>query len=349
MDMQRRLDDGNVADWLQGVGLLGRSEACTVEPAGDGNINWVRRIRVPGRNISWVVKQARPQLERFPEYQVSTDRMLFEQRWLRVASEVGAPALWPRTLFADEHERILVMEDLGDAPRLDRLATAGGDLTAVARILGAFLGHVHAATWLRSDLPAAFANHEMRRLHGEHIFVLPLQRNDFPLMSGLRARADRLRTDRELMSIAEAAWARYLEPRGSLLHGDVQGGNVLVTVAGPRILDAEIAHVGAPAFDLGILVAHLCADRIARSDSPDLGDAAREAWKAYVLAWSRLTAVPPPEAEDVVGQAGFELLRRTIGAARIGAAAEEASAQRLVDAAVSWIVQPRVAVERYLA
>lgn len=348
MAEQLRLTDATVGDWLRRAGLLGAGEPCEVSPAGDGNINWVRRVRAPGRSVSWIVKQARPELERFPEYRVTPDRMLFEQRWRRVAAEVSAPPLWPRTLLEDEAERVLVMEDLGDAPRLDGLTARGDDVTELGRTLGAFLGHIHAATWLRADLPAAFANDEMRRLHGEHIFVLPLHPNEFPLAAPIRARAERMWKDRSLVAAGEAAWERYLEPRGSLLHGDVQGGNVLVTAGGPRVLDAEIAHVGAPAFDLGILIAHLSADRLSRG-APDLGDAPRETWKAYALAWSQRSAAAPPAGAEVAQQAGFELLRRTIGAARIAAAASVEGAERLLDASVHWIRDPAAAFANHIA
>jgi 5-methylthioribose kinase len=201
---------------------------------------------------------------------------------------------------------------------------------------------------MRAELPAQFANDEMRRLHGEHIFVLPLHPNDFPLAPPIRARAERLWKDRALVAAGDAAWARYLEPRGSLLHGDVQGGNVLVTTDGPRVLDAEIAHVGAPAFDLGILIAHLCADRLAPEET-DLGAAPRETWKAYTLAWSQRSTAEPPAGADVAQQAGFELLRRTLGAARIGAAASVEGAERLIDASVRWILDPAAAFANHFA
>ena len=50
--MQKHLTDSNVAETLQRLGLLEPGEAAEVEPAGDGNINWVRRIRAPGYSAS---------------------------------------------------------------------------------------------------------------------------------------------------------------------------------------------------------------------------------------------------------------------------------------------------------
>ena len=44
--MQLQLGDGNLPDYLRSLGLLGPGERASVERAGDGNINWVRRVRV---------------------------------------------------------------------------------------------------------------------------------------------------------------------------------------------------------------------------------------------------------------------------------------------------------------
>ena len=40
------LDDANLPEYLRDLGLLAIGEVARVEPAGDGNINWVRRVRV---------------------------------------------------------------------------------------------------------------------------------------------------------------------------------------------------------------------------------------------------------------------------------------------------------------
>ncbi|MGH7291252.1 MAG: hypothetical protein ACREJT_08585, partial [Myxococcota bacterium] len=114
-----------------------------VEPAGDGNINWVRRVRARNGR-SFVVKQARAALERFPEYQVDTARMIFEARYGEIvrAHVPGQAGVLPELRFFDEPERVLVMEDLGDAPRLDHLLGDERATPATLAALGEFLGAV---------------------------------------------------------------------------------------------------------------------------------------------------------------------------------------------------------------
>jgi 5-methylthioribose kinase len=307
------LDDERLPAYLRSIGLAGPGDEVTVEPAGDGNINWVRRARVSGR-ASCIVKQARPALERFPQYRASTDRIVFERRWFDIARPLDVQGVCPRVLHFDEPRRALVLEDLGDAERLDRALLRGADvreaLAAVVRLLAA----VHAAT-REPALAARFRNDDMRRLHGEHIFRLPFVANDFPLEPELRTCAERVWRDAELGAVAARAYARYGEPTGALVHGDVQAGNVLLGPRGPKLLDAEIAHVGDPAFDVGILLAHVLLAGLARSSLREAAEVASATWRAYA---DTARAEAPPFA-DVVRYAAIEIVRRTIGAARVDA------------------------------
>ncbi|MGH0030964.1 MAG: phosphotransferase [Myxococcota bacterium] len=302
-----------------------------IEPAGDGNINWVRRVRAPdGRSA--VLKQARPALERFPEYRVSTDRLLFEARYLETAAPFDRSGLLPRVLHFDADARVLVLEDLGDAERLDHALARGADVAPALRGLAAFLGRVHAGT-REAGLAARFANDEMQRLHGDHVFRLPFRENDFPLSPALRERAEAIRRDAGLVARIDAAHARYLEPRGALVHADVQSGNVLLAGRGPVLLDAEIAHVGDPAFDLGILLAHVRIDGVARGAAAAAEALASEVFDAYAAAHGE--GAPSRPQADLY--AGIELLRRTLGAARVPAVATDEAGLAVVEAGVGLV------------
>jgi 5-methylthioribose kinase len=331
---QLALSDDTLLDYLRERALVPAGARAAVEPAGDGNINWVRRVRVESPARSFVVKQARPALERFPQYEVSTDRLLFEERYLRRARELDREGVLPAVEAFDAENRVLVLEDLGDAERMDHALARGADLAPAAAALAAFLGRVHAATGADGELANAFANDAMRRLHGDHIFALPLRPNDFPLSPALAARAAALREDASLVRIADAAYARYLEPRGALVHADVQAGNVLLPSTGPKLLDAEIAHVGDPAFDVGTLLAHLVLPGIAAGEPARGAHAAAAALDAYRAAGG------PGAPVDAFRYAGLELLRRTIGAARVAAVLADEAALAVLERAVAWIRRP---------
>ena len=61
---QKALTDAAVPAYLRRIGLVQAEERVEVTPAGDGNINWVRRASVAGANRrSYVLKQARESVE----------------------------------------------------------------------------------------------------------------------------------------------------------------------------------------------------------------------------------------------------------------------------------------------
>jgi 5-methylthioribose kinase len=320
----QRLDDATLPAFLRERGLLDRTERATVEPAGDGNINWVRRVRAGDR--SFVVKQARPALERFPEYEAPTERIVCEARYYDAVRALDAERVCPAVLHFDEAARVLVLEDLGEVPRLD-----AADVGAAARI-ARFLGAVHAATSGDASLAGRFPNDGMRRLHGDHIFVLPFAPNDFPLPDPVRARAESIWRDGRAAAIGAELYERYLAPAGALVHADVQPGNVLCARRGAVLLDAEIAHAGDPAFDLGTLFAHLALPAVARGDAHAAEPAIDAARRAY-----RAAGGPSDAAFEARVQryGALEMLRRTLGAARVADVAEPDCALRVVDFALA--------------
>jgi 5-methylthioribose kinase len=335
VDAQRRLTEAEVPDYLRGVGLVGRGEAVRVEPAGDGNINWVRRATAEGPpQRSYVLKQARPALERFPQYHAPTERIVCEARYLERVRPWDSEGVCPRVHHFDEPNRILVLEDLGRAERLDDALARGAGASPALAALARFLGRVHRETRGDASLLPAFANGPMRRLHGDHIFALPFQPNDFPLPPRTAERAAELRGDAALCAAAERAYADYLAPRGALVHGDVQAGNILLPDGGVKLLDAEIAHVGDPAFDVGMLLAHALLPAAAAGRAASAHAVLSQCWQAYVVAHG--VAELPPLAR-ALRYAGFELLRRTIGAARVAAVAGDAAGLRVIEAGLALV------------
>jgi 5-methylthioribose kinase len=332
---QKALTDASVPAYLRRIGLVQAEERVEVTPAGDGNINWVRRASVAGANRrSYVLKQARPRLESFPEYEAPTERLLFEGRWFELAALHDDAGFCPRIHHLDADERVLVLEDLGRAERLDAALSRGAEVAQPLGGLARFLGQVHAAT-AGTVAAETFANAGMQGLHGDHIFVLPFAENDFPLSPVVRERAVALWADADLAARARALHQRFLTPEGSLVPGDVQAGNILLAGDRVTLLDAEIAHVGDPAFDLGSLLAHAVLPAVARGD----GKAARPLLRAIARGFEegRGSATSPEERARALGYGGLELLRRTVGAARVSAVAGDEAGLRVIAIGRAWV------------
>jgi len=271
-----RLDDENLLGYVEQSGILPGADR--VESMGEGNLNYVRRVRAAD-GATVVVKQARTGIEGLPDFPLSSARILFERRYEQVVRSLlpESADVLPRILRFDEDARILVMEDVGNGRSLLEELRAGRDRGSAVRRLAGFLGEVHAASLAHTDaLQPQFANDEMRRLRGEQVFAVARVR---PSITGPLADVlvDELAAPVVHRRIAELR-RDYYQRSDALVHGDVKCANVLLQGGEPRLIDAEFAHVGDPAFDLGSGLAHLLLCMV-----DDAGDEAREAAEATWL------------------------------------------------------------------
>lgn len=252
-------DVAGVERALRGLGWLSSGEqVASADPAGEGNMNLTLRVVTSERRF--VLKQARPWVEKHPEIPAPWDRSQIEQRfYARVAAIPGVGDRMPRILHESAEARLLAMEDLPDARDMGSLyaddAPTAGELDELADYLAA----LHAGTG--GEPSHALRNASMRALNHEHIFRVPLDpANGLPLDDhepGLAAAARRLAGDEAFVTRAVETGGRYLEDGRHLVHGDFFPGSWLRTRGGLRVIDPEFAHCGAPEFDLACAVAHL--------------------------------------------------------------------------------------------
>lgn len=291
-------DTAAVTTTLTHLGVLPAGASVTrLSRAGDGNMNLTLRAVLPDRSV--IVKQARPWVEKYPSIAAPDKRALVEAAFYRAVAAHPPGTRMPGLLAVDEASRILVFEDLGEA-RDYADVYAGGDLSdADLDTLLGWLTELHA---LSVDDPRLH-NRAMRALNHEHVFDLPFQANNgLPLDDWLPGLADAAATilDDQLRTTARALGRRYLADGPTLLHGDFYPGSFLRTEAGPQVIDPEFAFLGDPAFDVGVLAAHL----VLAQQPVDRAE--------------RVLAVNPAARPF----AGIEILRRLLGVAQLPLAAD---------------------------
>ena len=244
------LDTTNVDELRQHLMFLGwmgpKESILQAEKAGEGNMNFTVRVRTPER--SFILKQARPWVEKYPLIDAPWDRALVEGRFYElVASHPELACRMPRLLGLDPYARLLCLEDLGEAR--DFTAVYGGSPLPEPdlRVLIEFLTGLHAAfrNCLARDV---FENRAMRGLNHQHIFVLPLEDGNGleldRITPGLTAAARKLRHDAEYKRKVLEAGELYLAGGPCLLHGDYFPGSWLSTAAGLKIIDPEFCFFG---------------------------------------------------------------------------------------------------------
>ena len=274
--------------WIAGEPIL------SVQRIGGGNMNMTVRVRTP--DTSFILKQARPFVVKYPQIPAPVERAAVEAAFYRAVAETEGVADWmPRLIGFDESSNLLWLEDLGEESDYMSIYRRGELAEETCRDLTQFLRRLHEVSIPPSDA-RILANRAMRKLNHEHQYELPLRTES---ARGLRANA---RYCERIAQLGEL----YLADGPVLLHGDFFPGSWLATSQGVRIIDPEFCFPGPREYDLGIFLAHLVIIRARR-----LWDVVMEEYGDTVI-W--------PLARRF---AGVEIMRRLIGVAQLPLAADD--------------------------
>jgi 5-methylthioribose kinase len=295
-----------LAAYLRGRGWLDADEQLiSAAKAGEGNMNYTLRVRTPAR--SFILKQARPWVEKYPQIAAPWERALIEGRFYEVVStEPKLAAMMPKLLGIDAQSHIIALEDLGEAQDFTTLYQ-GAELNRVLLDeLATYLTRLHRG-FIGAAFKSDFANRSMRALNHLHIFDFPLREDNGldldAFTPGLHKEAQTLKRNERYVGKIRELGELYLSDGEALLHGDFFPGSWLKTARGARVIDPEFCFYGPPEFDLGVMVAHLylagqkarLIERLLESYQPPLS-------LRLPLVWQF---------------AGIEIMRRLIGVAQL--------------------------------
>lgn len=289
---------------------------------GEGNMNYVLRIKTNRR--TFIVKQARPWVEKYPQIPAPVERSSVEALYLKNTGDLAEiSGFSPKFLWHEVKDFILAQEDLGEVSDFSFLYK--GDAKITDEDLARSLEYLRIVHYLPlSTFPANLA---MRKLNHEHIFHFPFQEdNGLDLNSiqpGLADVAKPFQKNDRLKNLISRLGEIYLSQGRSLIHGDFYPGSWLKTGKGIMIIDPEFAFHGAPEFDLGVMMAHML---MSKHDFSTL----QKIWDGYNA---------PANFDHGLLSAftGVEIMRRTIGIAQLPLNLTIAEKINLMSNALEWI------------
>ena len=320
-DFERAYPDGTFLDpedreelarYALSRGFLASGERLeTVSRAGEGNMNLTLRLKTDRRSL--ILKQARPWVEKYPAIAAPPGRARVELAfYVEAARRPRLARAMPRLVGSDASSGVIALQDLGDAQDFTFLYGQGQLAAGELDTLVAILSELHRPmTGLSEKRRAVFQNREMRALNHEHIFRLPLAKDNGldldGLAPGLAASARKLQDDDRYVEAVSELGRLYLVDGDVLVHGDYFPGSWLRAGAGIRVIDPEFCFLGTPAFDVGVLLGHLYLARQPRKLGERLLD--------------RYPSGPDADGDELArrarGFAGVEIMRRLIGVAQL--------------------------------
>ena len=273
---------------------------------GEGNMNFVARITTS--KTTFILKQANPFVQKYPQIAAPVDRVLVESQFYQTVQRIPTSAKFvPSLLGLDPFSHIIAIEDLGEGSDFTFLYQKGSLLSDDhLNSLLAFLDLLHYG--VSADLLKAYPdNMKLRMLNHEHLFIYPfLVENGFDLNTitpGLQEISMLYKNDADLKKTLTGLGQMYLSSEEeALLHGDYYPGSWLKTSDGIKVIDPEFSYVGKREFDLAILIAHL---KMMQAPGHQV-ETVLSHFKGKQLDW------------DLAHQfAGVEILRRIIGLAQL--------------------------------
>lgn len=255
-------EPSRVNAFLKSVGFYNQGEVLeNVSVAGDGNMNVVLRATTNQR--SFILKQSRPYVNKYPTVEAPFDRIVREHRFYEIVRENSVLRDYtPEVYFFNRPNYILCLQDFGNANDFSNIyqkevEISKPDMADIAKAVS----ELHFA-FKDVDSSQRVINSELHKLNHQHIFELPVKEsNGFDLnmvCPGLQNRTSRFRTDKPLGKMSKELGQMYLSDKGTrLLHGDYYPGSWLNTKDGFKMIDPEFCFTGLPEYELAVAIAHL--------------------------------------------------------------------------------------------
>ncbi|MDF7820149.1 phosphotransferase [Runella sp. MFBS21] len=315
-------------DYLKTKNWLKENEQILIlEKPGEGNMNYTVRVRTHDR--TFIVKQSRAYVEKYPQIAAPVNRAIIEGRFYeQIQPFASLNELMPQLIGMDEETNILVLEDLGTASDYTFLYQPNQTLSlAEAEALAHYIAMLHRLT-RKETIDESFANREMRALNHEHIFQYPFMlENGFDLdtiSSGLQMISMAYKVDETLKQKIKELGLVYLADGRCLLHGDFYPGSWLKTLNGVKVIDPEFCFYGPAEFDLGVMTAHLMMTKQSE-------EVIRKVYQAY-------GDIKNPQLVDQF--TGIEIMRRLIGLAQLPLTLSLLDKEELLETAYELIMKP---------
>ena len=298
MKIDQYTSKDNLTTYLKNkIGFLKLSEIINeIEIAGEGNMNVVLRIKTNKR--TFILKQSRPFVQKYPDLPAPIDRINVEKKFYDLMDQ---NSFFPEILGYLPSDYILLLEDLGKGEDLTSLYNTRTITSDLIKEFTLGLYYIH-----KKKAPADYPeNIELRKLNHDHIFELPFKENNSfnldHIQKGLENLSNPFKKNNSLKEKVLYAGKIYLEKGNTLLHGDYYPGSWMRVGDNNYVIDPEFSFVGPKAFDLGVMSAHII---IASGKTSFL----EEIYNMY-----------PAKAEfkKISLYCGIEIIRRLIGLAQL--------------------------------
>ena len=259
------LDCDEVISYVKEKNLFSENANLTVKEIGDGNINYIFKVenKIDGKSI--VLKQA-DKLLRSSGRPLDLTRSKIEANILRIENDL-APHFVPEIYFYDEIMCVLAMEDISEYKNLRTELIAGKIFLNFADNISEFLSRTLLLTtdlfmnkFEKKKNVKEFINPELCDISECLVFTEPYDnnRNRNIITAGNEEFVENILYKNEDLHFAILKLReKFMNYSQSLIHGDLHSGSIFINEKGIKIIDPEFSFYGPMAYDIGNVIGNL--------------------------------------------------------------------------------------------
>ena len=259
------LDCDEVISYVKEKNLFSENADLTVKEIGDGNINYIFKVenKIDGKSI--VLKQA-DKLLRSSGRPLDLTRSKIEANILRIENDLASHFV-PEIYFYDEIMCVLAMEDISEYKNLRTELIAGKIFLNFADNISEFLSRTLLLTtdlfmnkFEKKKNVKEFINPELCDISECLVFTEPYDnnRNRNIITAGNEEFVENtLYKNEDLHFAILKLREKFMNYSQSLIHGDLHSGSIFINEKGIKIIDPEFSFYGPMAYDIGNVIGNL--------------------------------------------------------------------------------------------
>lgn len=346
-----RMSIEDAIEYTKYLGIFSNEEHLIGEEIGDGNINYIFRIKNEKTNKSVVLKQADKFL-RSSGRPLDLDRNRIEAEILKLEGEYS-PKYVPKVYHYDDIMCVIVMEDISEYKNLRKELMEGKIFPNFAEEISDFLVDTLLPTadlildrGIKKDRVQSFINKELCDISECLVFTEPYvndKNRNIVIEENKEFVKEYLYSDLDLHVEVGKLKNNFMNNAQALIHGDLHSGSIFINENGMKVIDPEFSFYGPMGYDIGNVLGNLFFSYINRKYL--MNDDNRDQY----LNWLKKTIIDifdlfkvkyhkkyKEQVEDLiyknekfenwyletilsdaVGMAGLEIIRRVVGDSKV--------------------------------
>ena len=237
-----------------------------VDEIGDGNVNFVYRIKDNSSGQSVILKQAVPYLRCVGEsWPLSRHRMNIEIMALQTAKQYS-PAHVPNIYYSSTEQSVVIMQDLANHAILRGEIIKGTKFPDFAAHISTYMADtlfgtsdLQMSSEDKKQLVCKFTNTDLCKLTEDFVFTHPFEDNATNSYNPKlpQAMIDTVQKDGAVKVAVTQMRHKFMNNAQALIHGDLHIGSIMVSQVDTYVIDPEFAFYGPMGFDVGAVIGNL--------------------------------------------------------------------------------------------